>query len=119
MKLFHRSIESLEARIAPAALVGIDLTKLTGANGFPLENAATVAAAGDVNGDGIADLVVGDSGAHSPLISGEAERRSRNSIWRHSMARMDSTSPRQHQAFSSPVAAARATSMAMASTKFM
>ncbi|MEA3209929.1 MAG: hypothetical protein QOE70_2986 [Chthoniobacter sp.] len=63
-------IEPLEARIAPAFAAALDLAKLTGANGFKIPGlanedfaGASVGAAGDVNGDGIGDLIVGVTGS--------------------------------------------------------
>jgi hypothetical protein len=63
-------IESLETRIAPAFAAVLDIATLTGPNGFELrgENSLdyagySVSAAGDVNGDGFDDILVGAYGA--------------------------------------------------------
>ncbi len=60
------TIEPLEARIAPAALATLNLADLNGANGFKLTGEAagnqtglSVSSAGDFNGDGFGDLIVG------------------------------------------------------------
>ncbi len=60
------TIEILESRIAPAAVVTMDLSGLTGDNGFKISGEAandysgrSVSGAGDINGDGIDDLIVG------------------------------------------------------------
>ncbi len=60
------SIEPLESRIAPAFAANLDLADLDGTNGFKLNGGAnrdgigiSVANAGDVNGDGFADVIVG------------------------------------------------------------
>ncbi|MGB8169023.1 MAG: integrin alpha [Chthoniobacteraceae bacterium] len=62
------AVEALEARIAPAFTSGIvNLADLSGANGSKLQGAnagnfsgSAVSAAGDVNGDGFDDFVVGE-----------------------------------------------------------
>jgi hypothetical protein len=67
------SVEALEQRIAPAAAV-LDPSSLNGSNGFKISGSTAydltgwaVSGAGDVNGDGFADLIVNapysDSGA--------------------------------------------------------
>ena len=62
------TIEILESRIAPAAVVTMDLSGLTGDNGFKISGESeydysgiSVSGAGDINGDGIDDLIVGAS----------------------------------------------------------
>jgi hypothetical protein len=67
---FRSCIEPLEARIAPAAAANLNLADLTGLNGFKIigeaggdESGRSVDRAGDVNGDGIDDLIIGASGA--------------------------------------------------------
>ena len=64
------TIEILESRIAPAAVVTMDLSGLTGDNGFKISGEAandysgrSVSGAGDINGDGIDDLIVGARGS--------------------------------------------------------
>ncbi len=59
-------IEILESRIAPAALANYNLTDLTGPTGFKLSGVAindyagrAVSDAGDVNGDGFHDVLIG------------------------------------------------------------
>ena len=61
-----RSVEILEVRIAPAFGGVIDLATLSSEDGFQLDAANpgdqagySVSAAGDVNGDGLADIIVG------------------------------------------------------------
>ncbi len=62
----HSSLEILEARIAPAFAAVVPLASLDGITGFKLSGVAdsdlagrSVSAAGDVNGDGFADLLIG------------------------------------------------------------
>src|SRR5688572_11002960 len=82
-KLFqqHRcpsSLEPLETRIAPAFGAVFQLASLDGTNGFKLSGEAdddqsgiSVSAAGDINGDGLDDVIVGAPGADpSGSISG-------------------------------------------------
>jgi hypothetical protein len=63
-------IEPLESRIAPAAVAVLDLSTLDGANGFKIQgeaesdfSGASVSAAGDINGDGFDDIIIGALGA--------------------------------------------------------
>ncbi len=66
MKKKHSTIEPLEARIAPAFLPVFPLSSLDGSNGFKLSGVAadnligdSVSDAGDVNGDGFGDVIIG------------------------------------------------------------
>ena len=72
----HSSVEPLEARIAPAFAPIFDLSSLNGLNGFKLSGVAAgdqsggyVSDAGDVNGDGLADIIIGAAFADSNGIS--------------------------------------------------
>lgn len=68
------SIEPLEARIAPAFSAVVTLSSLAGTDGFRVNGAgagdqlgASVSYAGDVNGDGIEDLLIGATFADDGL----------------------------------------------------
>ena len=65
------AIEILEDRIAPASVAALQLSSLNGTNGFQLNGEAaydysgrSVSAAGDINGDGFDDLLIGANGAN-------------------------------------------------------
>ncbi len=81
------SIEPLEARIAPAAVSSINLSSLDGTDGYRIQGIAesdfaggTATAAGDVNGDGFADVIIaafladggGNSRGESYVVFGKA-----------------------------------------------
>ena len=60
------AIEILESRIAPAALTTLNLSTLTGTNGFKIQGETaydlsghSVSDAGDLNGDGFDDIIIG------------------------------------------------------------
>ncbi len=65
-RILRNRIEALESRIAPAFAAVINLSGLTGANGFQVNGEAafdrsgfSVSGAGDVNGDGFDDIIIG------------------------------------------------------------
>ena len=69
------SPELLEARIAPAFGAVVELGALTGSDGFKLSGVAvgdssggSVSGAGDINGDGIDDLIIGASDADPSYV---------------------------------------------------
>jgi len=77
IKIHPPSVEPLETRIAPAAV--LDLGNLDGSNGFRIHGVAagdysgsSVSDAGDVNGDGFADVIIGAADA-SPSGSRSGE----------------------------------------------
>ncbi|MDB6171285.1 MAG: repeat protein [Chthoniobacteraceae bacterium] len=66
-------VEPLEARVAPANAAVINLSSLNAINGFKINGEPTVAAlgtsvsaAGDINGDGFGDVIIGAYRASSP-----------------------------------------------------
>src|SRR4051812_12660721 len=66
----NNNIEVLESRIAPAFAAAISVASLNGTNGFHIDGANandlagySVAEAGDVNGDGFSDIIIGAPGA--------------------------------------------------------
>src|SRR5262245_10051365 len=65
--LLPLQIEPLETRIAPAGVALIDATLLNGTTGFTIPGTSAgdllgfdVSSAGDMNGDGIDDFLIGD-----------------------------------------------------------
>ncbi|MEA3213479.1 MAG: hypothetical protein QOE70_6536 [Chthoniobacter sp.] len=69
-RVLRFAAEPLESRIAPAVIVALGLGSLDGRKGFQISGEAggdssgrSVSAAGDVNGDGFGDLVIGAPGA--------------------------------------------------------
>jgi hypothetical protein len=70
MRVLASSLELLETRIAPAFATVLDLSALVGPNGFQIHGgdssdyfASSLSDAGDINGDGFADIIVGAFGA--------------------------------------------------------
>ncbi|MES2568525.1 MAG: Calx-beta domain-containing protein, partial [Verrucomicrobiota bacterium] len=80
MLLFvHSVIEPLEARVAPAFSAVIDLSMLNGSDGFKIHSEGSrdpgfrVSDAGDLNGDGFGDIVIGDPrGNEAYVLFGKA-----------------------------------------------
>src|SRR4051812_1619833 len=79
MKIHCPSIEPLEPRIAPAFASVFQLASLNGLNGFQLSGVAqfdasgsSVSAAGDINGDGFEDLIIGAQFADANLVNSGA-----------------------------------------------
>lgn len=71
-----RHIEILESRIAPAILPVLTLGALNGVDGFTINPATqndvfgkSVASAGDINGDGIGDVIIGAPGADTGALN--------------------------------------------------
>lgn len=75
----HSSLEPLESRIAPAGVPTFELSTLDGASGFQLNGVAasdfsgiSVSGAGDFNGDGFDDVLIGASRADQPVYDAGA-----------------------------------------------